>query len=160
MKQKSLFQKMLYVSIGLLIILFLVVWIKCCSQVPALSEYESDVNRIKEIEYSARQKELNALVEEGKMNVNYSAEAVFKGKISENFNVKNIKNNHHPIIFELFDEDGVCLYQSKKIAPGYEISQIELNKELEKGTHMCKLKVGYAEEGNVSSAFPITIEVK
>ena len=31
---------------------------------------------------------------------------------------------------------------------------------IQKGTHQCKLKVGYAEEGNVSSAFPITIEVK
>ena len=52
------------------------------------------------------------------------------------------------------------IYESKKIEPGYEMNQIELEKELSKGVHECKLIVGYAEEGNVSSAFPITIEVK
>ena len=40
------------------------------------------------------------------------------------------------------------------------MNSIELDKKLSKGVHDCKLKVGYAEEGNVSSVFPITIEVK
>ena len=125
-----------------------------------VSEYEEQVNEITEIDYSKQQEALNAIVEEGKMNVNYSSEAVFNGKISEKFNIKNIKNNHHPIVFELYDEDGNCIYASKKIEPGYEMSSIELNKNLSKGMHNCKLKVGYAQEGNVSSVFPITIEVK
>lgn len=124
------------------------------------SEYETEVNAITEIDYSEQQEALNAIVEKGKMNVNYSSEAVFQGTVSEKFNVKNIKNNHYPIVFELYDEQNTCLYVSKKIEPGYEISRIELNEKLEKGIHECKLKVGYAEEGNVSSVFPITIEVK
>ena len=131
-----------------------------CEQGLAVSEYENNVNQITEIDTSKRQEELNAIVEKGKMNVNYSSKAVFCGTISEVFNIKNIKNNHHPIVFELFDENGDCIYASKKIEPGYEMNQIELSKELSKGTHECRLKVGYAEEGNVSYAFPITIEVK
>lgn len=124
------------------------------------SEYEEQVNEITEIDYSKQQDALNAIVEQGKMNVNYSSKAVFSGTVSETFNIKNIKNNHHPIVFELYDEENQCLYASKKIEPGYEMNSIELDKKLSKGVHDCKLKVGYAEEGNVSSVFPITIEVK
>ena len=152
--------KILYVGLGLLLVFFLVVMCHSCGQELAVTEYEDNVNRIKEIDHSKRQAELNAIVEEGKMNVNYSAQAIFEGSVSETFNIKNIKNNHHPIVFEIFDEYGECIYTSKKIEPGYELSQIELEKELAKGTHECKIKVGYAEEGNVSSAFPLTIEVK
>ena len=124
------------------------------------SEYEKQVNAITEIDYSKQQEALNAIVEEGKMNVNYSAKAVFKGTVSEQFNIKNIRNNHHPIVFELFDENGECIYESKKIEPGYEMNRIELQKKLSKGIYECKLKIGYAEEGNVSSVFPISIEVR
>lgn len=152
--------KIVYILIFVLLLFFLAVVGHSCVQELAVSEYENNVNRIKEIDESRRQAELNQLVEEGKMNVNYSSQAVFRGRVSESFNIKNIKNNHHPIVFEIYDEDGECLYVSKKIEPGYEMSQIELEKELSKGTYNCKLKVGYAEEGNVSSAFPITIEVK
>lgn len=152
--------KTIYIGIGILILLFVVIMGNSCEPELAISEYETNVNQITEIDTSKRQEELNAIVEEGKMNVNYSSQAVFVGTVSEIFNIKNIKNNHHPIVFELFDENGDCIYASKKIEPGYEINQIELVKELSKGTHECKLKVGYAEEGNVSSAFPITIEVK
>lgn len=139
--------------------LMLVVVMQSCVAEPALTQYEKNVNRITEIDYSERQAELDVLVEEGKMNVNYSAKAVFDGKVSEKFNIKNIQNNHYAIEFQLLDETGECIYQSKKIEPGYEMNQIELDKELSKGVHECKLYVGYAEEGNVSSAFPITIEV-
>lgn len=146
--------------IGVCAFVLLVVMAYSCVRQPAFTMYEENVNRITEIDYSKRQDELNTLVEEGKMNVNYSSKAIFNGKVSEKFNVKNIQNNHYPIVFELYDEEGECIYTSKKIKPGYEMNQIELDKELSKGTHECKLKVGYAEEGNVSSAFPITIEVK
>ena len=146
--------------IGFLILLFVVIMGHSCEPELAISEYETNVNQITEIDTSKRQEELNAIVEEGKMNVNYSSKAVFDGRVSETFNIKNIKNNHYPIAFELFDENGDCIYTSKKIEPGYEMNWIELDKALTKGTHECRLKVGYAEEGNVSSAFPIIIEVK
>ena len=146
--------------IGFLILLFVVIMGHSCEPELAISEYETNVNQITEIDISKRQEELNAIVEEGKMNVNYSSRAVFEGRVSETFNIKNIKNNHYPIAFELFDENGDCIYTSKKIEPGYEMNWIELDKALTKGTHECRLKVGYAEEGNVSSAFPIIIEVK
>ena len=146
--------------IGFLILLFVVIMGHSCEPELAISEYETNVNQITEIDTSKRQEELNAIVEEGKMNVNYSSRAVFDGRVSETFNIKNNKNNHYPIAFELFDENGDCIYTSKKIEPGYEMNWIELDKALTKGTHECRLKVGYAEEGNVSSAFPIIIEVK
>lgn len=147
-------------SLSILIFLFVVCMGHSCGSQVAVSEYESNVNQITEIDATKRQEELNAIVEEGKMNVNYLCRAVFNGVVSEDFNIKNIRNNHYPIVFELFDESGDCIYKSKKIEPGYEMKQIQLDKELPKGTHQCKMKVGYANEGNVSSAFPITIEVK
>ena len=148
------------VGIGVSLLFLVTVMCYSCGRELAVSEYEENVNRIEVIDASERQAELNAIVEEGKMNVNYSAKAIFDGTISESFNVKNIENNHHPIVFEIFDETGESVYLSKKIEPGYEMNQIELERELSKGTHECKIKVGYAEEGNVSSAFPLTIEVR
>ncbi len=150
----------IYISVGVLFLFLVAVMCQSCGQELAVSEYEENVNRIEAIDVSDRQAELNAIVEKGKMNVNYSAKAIFEGTVSERFNVKNIQNNHYPIIFEIFDETGESVYVSKKIEPGYEMNQIELEKELTKGTHECKIKVGYAEEGNVSSAFPLTIEVR
>ena len=85
--------KMIYVGIGILLLLFLVVMCYSCGPELAVSEYENEVNQIKEIDASKRQEELNMLVEKGKMNVNYSSKAVFKGTVSEQFNIKNIKNN-------------------------------------------------------------------
>lgn len=124
------------------------------------TEYEQNVNAITEIDYTKQQEALNTIVEEGKMNVNYSSKAVFEGPVSEIFNIKNIKNNHYPIVFELYDENGNCIYTSKMLEPGYEMNSIELEKTLSAGVHECKLRVGYVEDGNVSSIFPITIEVK
>ncbi len=159
-KAKKKNKNIIFGVIGFLILLFVVIMGHSCEPELAISEYETNVNQITEIDTSKRQEELNAIVEEGKMNVNYSSKAVFHGRVSETFNIKNIKNNHYPIAFELFDENGDCIYTSKKIEPGYEMNWIELEKALTKGTHECRLKVGYAEEGNVSSAFPIIIEVK
>lgn len=126
----------------------------------SISIYEEEVDQITQIDYTQRQEALNAIVEEGKMNVNYSSKAVFEGMNSKKFNIKNILNNHYPIEFQLYDENGSCIYESKQIEPGYEINNIQLQKKLSKGIHDCKLKIGYAEAGNVSSVFPITIEVK
>lgn len=162
-KKKKIFYKRVrkFVPLVVIVILFAVCIYQCTKkQTIPLSEYEAQVNAITEIDYSKQQAALNAIVEEGKMNVNYSSKAVFKGTVSEQFNIKNIRNNHYPIVFEIFDSNGNCLYESKKIEPGYEMNRIELQKKLDKGIYECKLKVGYAEEGNVSSVFPITIEVR
>lgn len=124
-----------------------------------ITEYETAVNEITEIDYSQRQAELDKVVEEGMINIQYSSYASFNGKVSTSFNVKNIKNNKDPIMFEIMDENGETIYQSKQIDLGYEINSIELEKELTKGTHECKIKIGYSTEGNVASVFPITLEV-
>lgn len=124
------------------------------------SAYESAVNEIVEIDYSERQEKLDQIVEDGMINIQYSLSASFDGKISTNFNVKNIKNNKHPIKFILFDENGEEIYKSKKIDLGYEINSIELDKELSSGVHEGHIQIGYDEEGNVSSIFPITLQVK
>lgn len=125
-----------------------------------LNEYETNVNEITEISFKERQEALNKVVEEGMINIQYSMGATFKGKISESFNVRNAINNHHPLIFELYDPQGSCIYTSKMIEPGYEINKIELEKELPKGVHECSIMIGYANVGNITSVFPITIEVK
>ncbi|MDU3546447.1 MAG: hypothetical protein E7F83_03385 [Clostridium sp.] len=122
-------------------------------------EYEKVVDKITEIDYEERQEELNQVVEDGMMNVQYSLSCEFDGKLSTSFNVKNIENNKYPIKFELLDENGKVIYKSNKIERGYELNSIELDEELSKGTHDCQIEIGYAEEGNVASVFPITIEV-
>lgn len=149
------------IILAILIIIILLLSFRCGrGDAPATAEYEQNVNAITEIDYSERQEAIDAIVEEGKMNVNYSPKAVFDGKTSVLFNIKNIKNNRAPIVFEIFDEDNNSIYQSKMIAQGYEMNCIELKTELEKGTHDCTIKVRYADAGNVVAAFPITIEVK
>jgi len=126
----------------------------------ATNEYETKVDAITKIDYTQRQEALNEVVEAGMINIQYSMGAVFKGKTSQSFNVQNNINNHAPLIFSLYDENNQLIYTSKMIEPGYEINQIELDQELSKGCHQCKIKIGYADSGNVASMFPITIEVK
>ena len=157
-KLKRLIRKIL--PMVLVLVLCLLVY-QCGKKHPdPNSEYETKVDEIVEIDDSKQQEMLNAIVEEGKMNVNYSSKAIFAGDTSEKFNIKNIENNHYPIVFSLYDEENNCIYTSKKIEPGFEMKKIQLERKLSKGIHEGKLKVGYAEEGNVSSVFPITIEVK
>lgn len=159
-RQKNKKRKGLWILVAIILLLILLL-VRCSgSKKDTVSEYEDNVNQITEIDYSEQQEAINAVVEEGKMNVNYSSKAVFNGTISEAFNIKNIRNNHHPIVFELYDEEGYCIYTSKLLEPGYEMNSIELEEELSEGVHECKLRVGYVEDGNVSSVFPITIEVK
>ena len=149
------------IILAILLLILLLVSFRCGrSDAPASGEYEQNVNVITEIDYSERQGAVDAIVDEGKMNVNYSPKAVFEGKSSILFNVKNIKNNHDAIAFEIFDENDRCIYSSKKIEPGYEMNSVELTEELAVGVHACTIKIGYAEEGNVSSVFPLSIEVR
>lgn len=125
-----------------------------------VTEYEDGVDAITEIDLSERQAAVDKAVEEGMMHVNYLPETVFEGTVSKRFNIKNIKNNHAPIQFTIYDEEGTLIYASKLIAPGYEMNSIKLTKELSKGIHKCTIKVKYAQTGSVSAAFPLTIEVK
>ena len=124
-----------------------------------VTEFEKNVDAITEIDDAMRQEAVNVAVEEGMMHVNFSTKAYFAGKKSTKFNIKNIENNHDDIVFEIFDEDGESLYKSKKIAPGYEMNCIELDKTLPKGRHECTIKIQYAVEGQVSTVFPITLIV-
>ena len=125
-----------------------------------ITEFEENVDAITEIEDAMRQEAIDTAVEEGMMHVNYSAKAVFNGKVSEKFNLKNIENNHDSITFEIFDEDGDSLYKSKMIKPGYEMNAIELERALPKGRHECTIRIQYATTGSVASEFPIILEVK
>ena len=124
-----------------------------------ITEYETAVNQITEIDYEERQRQIDQIVEDGMMNVQYLSSCQFDGKISKTFNVKNIENNKHPIVFSILDSNGDVIYQSKKIELGYELNSIELDKELPSGVHECLIQIGYEGEGNVSSVFPITLEV-
>lgn len=155
-----------YMIIMLLIVIILMLISGGCTYMkfknnstPVMSEYETAVNKITEMSEEDRQAALNQIVEDGMMNVQYAMTATFNGKVSTSFNVKNIENNKYPIIFKLYDENGELIYTSKQIELGYELNAIELDKELSKGTHECRIQIGYVGEGNVSSAFPITLEV-
>lgn len=152
-------KKAIYTLIFLLFMISIIWGFLYWKSQTSMNEYEKNINKISEIDYSSRQEMLNQAVEEGMINIQYSIGAKFKGKISESFNVKNSLNNHHPIVFEIFDTFGNSVYKSKLIEPGYEINTIELTKELPQGINHCSIKIGYATSGNVASVFPITIEV-
>lgn len=123
------------------------------------NEFENSVNKITQIDYEERQEQLNQIVEDGMMNVQYSPHVKVEGENTLDFNIKNIENNKHPIKFEIIDENGKQLYSSKKIELGYELNNIKLDKTLDTGVYECSIKIGYEGEGNVSSVFPITLEV-
>ncbi len=126
----------------------------------SLSNYEKNVNQIVMIDHKEQEDKINQIVKEGEIHIQYSTHAIFNGQVSESFSVKNIPNNHHPISFTIYDENKEVIYQSKHIKPGYQIKMIELLKPLTKGIHTCSIKIGYVNESNVSTLFPILIEVK
>lgn len=166
-KQNSSTTKIILVVVIILLISLLARCAVSCQQHKMVNEmedfvteFEKNVDAITEIEDAMRQEAVNAAVEEGMMHVNFSAKAYFNGKISTKFNIKNIENNHDDIVFEIFDEDGESLYKSKKIAPGFEMNCIELDKELAKGRHECTIEIQYAVEGHVSTLFPIILIVE
>ena len=129
-------------------------------KIKARIAFEQNVNKITQIDEAERQKEIDKMVEEGMINIRYNAHAVFNGTKSEIFNVQNSYNNHYPLVFSIYDENGDLIYESKQIAPGYELSTIELTKELSEGVHSCTIKISYSENSNVTSVFPITLEIK
>lgn len=122
------------------------------------SEYEKNVNKIVQMDESERQAQLDKVVEDGMMNVQYTPHIIVEGNICKNFNIKNIENNKYPIKFKIIGEDDSILYQSDRIDLGYELNGLEFGQTLEKGTYSCKINIVYDFEGNVSSTFPITIK--
>ena len=163
-KQNSSTTKIILVVVIILLISLLARCAVSCQQRKMVNEmedfvteFEENVDAITEIEDARRQEAVNAAVEEGMMHVNFSVKTYFEGKKSTKFNIKNIENNHDDIVFEIFDEDGESLYKSKKIAPGYEMNCIELDKELAKGRHECTIEIQYAVEGQISTVFPIVL---
>jgi len=166
-KKQSSVTKIILVVVILLLISLLVRCAVSCQQRKMVNEmedfvteFEENMNAITEIEDAMKQEAVNTLVEEGMMHVNFSTKAYFTGKTSTKFNIKNIENNHDDIVFKIFDENGESLYKSKKIAPGYEMNCIELNKELPKGRHECTIEIQYAVEGHVETVFPIILIVE
>lgn len=120
-----------------------------------------NLNVITEIDYSDEelQEMLNQKVEDSMINIQYSLYADFNGRNSTSFFVRNIKNNHYPIEFSLYDEAGKLIYRSYEIDIGYELTGITLQEELQKGEHKGTIEIGYTTEGNVSSVFPIYLTV-
>jgi len=166
-KQNSSTTKIILVVVIILLISLLARCAVSCQQRKMVNEMEDfvteceeNVDVITEIEDAMRQEAVNAAVEEGMMHVNFSTKAYFNGKTSTEFNIKNIENNHDDIVFEIFYEDGESLYKSKKIAPGYEMNCIELDRKLPKGRHECSIKIRYAAEGQISTVFPIIFIVE
>lgn len=121
-----------------------------------------ELNVITAIDYNDEElkEELNQQVEDSMINIQYSLYAEFDGTDSTSFFVRNIKNNHHPIRFQIFDEEGEQIYESEEIDLGYEMTSIRLDKELEKGSHKGTIQIGYVDSGNVSSIFPIYLNIK
>ena len=166
-KQNSSTTKIILVVVILILISLLARCAVSCQQRKMINEmedfvteFEENVDAITEIEDAMRQEAVNAAVEEGMMHVNFSTKAYFDGKTSTKFNIKNIENNHDDIVFEIFDENRESVYKSKKIAPGYEMNCIELDKKLPTGRHECAIQIQYAVEGQVSTVFPIILIVE
>lgn len=122
--------------------------------------FEQEMNRITEIPEEDRQAAIDQIVEENMINVAYAAECTFEGRNSLGFIVRNIENNHHPMVFEIFDEEGESIFVSEPIEPGYEMTSVTLGKDLSQGTHQCTIRIGYEGMSNVVNTFPLTIVVK
>ena len=162
-EKRSPATKIILVVVILILISLLARCAVSCQQrkmVNDMEEFEENMNAITEIEDAMKQEAVDTLVEEGMMHVNFLTKAYFDGKVSTKFNIKNIENNHDDIVFEIFDEDGKSLYKSKKIAPGYEMNCIELDRELSKGRHECTIEIHYAVEGQISTVFPIILMIE
>ena len=117
------------------------------------------VNQIVEMPDEDKQAAINELVAENEINISYETHPIFVGDTSKNFRVRNIPNNHYPIVFKLYDENGKLIYESDLIDPGYEVLGISLDRTLELGEHKMSINIGYYGEGNVQSTFPIIVTV-
>ena len=119
-----------------------------------------EVGQIVEMPDEDKQAAVDKLVAENEINISYNSTPVFYGTKSTNFKVVNIPNNRFPIIFIIYDENGEIFYESDLIDPGYEVRGLELDKELEPGEYNYSITIGYYNEGNVQSKFPLNITVR
>lgn len=126
------------------------------------TNYETETEKITHISKEDRQKAINKIVEEGMININYQSIASFENNVSTSFKVTNIENNKKPIKFKIIDENQNIVYESDEIKPGYECKQIKLDDDFnhEKGTFDWEILIGYSEDSNVSSAFPLKVTFK
>lgn len=126
------------------------------------TNYKTETEKITHISKEDRQKAINKIVEEGMININYQSIASFENNVSTSFKVTNIENNKKPIKFKIVDENQNIVYESDEIEPGYECKKIKLDDDFthEKGTFDWEILIGYSEEGNVSSAFPLKVTFK
>ena len=155
MKTKILSHK--FVVVGIMLVISITGFIVY----PYFSSNNSNDNAIaiSDMDYDEIQEQINQQVEEGKINVQYQMNSVFRGQNSEDFLVRNIKNNHFPIKFKIYNEKDQIIYHSSPLERGYEIHDITLNKPMEKGEHNCKIEISYVTKGNISSRFPLIINV-
>ena len=123
------------------------------------NDNEAEAVAIKTTDYDEIKEQLNKEVEEGKINVQYQLYNEFDGKESVDFLVRNNANNHFPIKFNIYDEDQRKIYVSPELELGYEINEIVLEKQLSRGEHDCQIEISYVSEGNVTSRFPLKINV-
>lgn len=123
------------------------------------SVYETGVNNIKKISLEERQAQLDKIVEDGMININYTSSIKVSNGISEDFNIKNIENNKYPIKFKIKDPSNEIVYESDLIDLGYELNGISLPIDLPKGEYKFRIIIGYDVEGNVESSFPLNVEV-
>lgn len=128
---------------------------------PNNGELNAKMSKISEISDEDKQAAINQLVEEGTINVTYASKATFDlhGK-STLFCVRNIENNHYPVVFEIFDDHGDSIFMSDPMEPGYEVTEITLAEALPEGVYDFKISVGYENNGNVRSTFPLQVTVK
>ncbi len=152
-------KKILVIILSVLIILGMIA--VCVLVYPPDIDDGSSLHVIDEVDYSHEeiQRQLNEEVADSMINIQYSLYATFNDHKSNDFFVRNIKTNHHPITFKLYDENNELIYESDKIDLGYEFKGLSLDKELAKGEHEGTIQIGYASSGNVSSAFPIYLTV-
>lgn len=140
-------------AIAVAIVLLLLLLGRCTSDV-----YDDAIPMATDEEY---QKRVNDAVAESMMNVSYLPNARLRsdGVHSTLFRVNNTPNNHHPIQFFIYDENGKQIYESVEIPVGYQVDKITFSSPLSRGTHDCTIEIGYVEAGNVTSSFPIRLEV-
>lgn len=106
--------------------------------------------------------DLNALVEEGMMNISIRTIIEFPEGSTKpgTANIENIAANHVDQKVTITLTSGEIVYQSGAVAPGHSIDTIELNRDLSAGTHDAVATfVGYDTETHEETG-QLSAEVK
>lgn len=109
-----------------------------------------------------RQAAVNEQVANGYMNVNFSPYATFDASgTSVDFTLTNSHGNNHDVVFEILNADDEVIYKSAKVPTGYEVKEVVLSKPLPAGIYEnYRVRMGYGDNGNVVSSFPLTIQAQ